>query len=145
MSEWTTVELNRINYLTNEIDAAYHEAARKFHLSDSALLILYTICNHGDGCLLHDICRLSGASKQTINSALRKLESEGTIYLETFDGKKKKVYLTEKGRQITENTALRLIEIENDIIRSWSEAEQQIYIELTQRYLTSFQEKIKEL
>ncbi len=145
MSEWTTVELNRINYLTNEIDAAYHEAARKLHLSDSALLILYTICNHGDGCLLYDICRLSGASKQTINSALRKLEAEGTIYLETFDGKKKKVYLTEKGRQVTENTALRLIEIENDIIRSWSEAEQQIYIELTQRYLTSFQEKIKEL
>ncbi len=145
MSEWTTVELNRINYLTNEIDAAYHEAARKLHLSDSALLILYTICNHGDGCLLYDICRLSGASKQTINSALRKLEAEGIIYLETFDGKKKKVYLTEKGRQVTENTALRLIEIENDIIRSWSEAEQQIYIELTQRYLASFQEKIKEL
>ncbi len=145
MSEWTTVELNRINYLTNEIDAAYHEAARKLHLSDSALLILYTICNHGDGCLLYDICRLSGASKQTINSALRKLEAEGIIYLETFDGKKKKVYLTEKGRQVTKNTALRLIEIENDIIRSWSEAEQQIYIELTQRYLASFQEKIKEL
>ena len=100
MSEWTTVELNRINYLTNEIDAAYHEAARKLHLSDSALLILYTICNHGDGCLLYDICRLSGASKQTINSALRKLEAEGIIYLETFDGKKKKVYLTEKGRQV---------------------------------------------
>lgn len=145
MSEWTTGELNRINYLSNEIDAAYHEAARKLHLSDSALLILYTICDHGDGCLLYDICRLSGASKQTINSALRKLEAEGIVYLETFHGKKKKVYLTEKGRQVTENTALRLIEIENDIIRSWSEAEQQIYIELTQRYLTSFQEKIKEL
>lgn len=145
MNEWTTVELNRINYLTNEIDAVYHEAARKLHLSDSALLVLYTICNHGDGCLLHDICRLSGASKQTINSALRKLEAESIVYLKTFEGKKKKVYLTEKGRKIAENTALRLIEIENDIIHSWSEAEQQIYMELTQRYLTSFRERIKEL
>lgn len=145
MNEWTTVELNRINYLTNEIDAVYHKAARKLHLSDSALLVLYTICNHGDGCLLHDICRLSGASKQTINSALRKLEAESIVYLETFEGKKKKVYLTEEGKKIAENTALRLIEIENDIIHSWSEAEQQIYMELTQRYLTSFRERIKEL
>lgn len=145
MNEWTTVELNRINYLNNEIDVAYHEAARKLHLSDSALLVLYTICNHGDGCLLQDICRLSGTSKQTINSALRKLEAEGIVYLETFDGRKKKVYLTEKGRQTTENTVLRLITIENEIIHSWSEDEQQIYLELTQRYLASFREKIREL
>ena len=57
-----TAELKRFNYLTNEIDAAYHEAARKLHLSDSALIILYTICNYGDSCLLSDIHRLSGIS-----------------------------------------------------------------------------------
>ena len=91
MTNYIAEEMKRFNYLTTEIDAAYHEAALKLGLSDSALLILYTICNCGEACLLHDITRLSGISKQTVNSALRKLEDEGVVYLESFSGRKKKV------------------------------------------------------
>ena len=86
----------------------------------------------------------SGASKQTINSALRKLEAEGMVYLEVFEGRKKKVYLTEKGRQLAEGTVLRVIEVENEIFSSWSDEEKSIYIGLTQRYLADFKEKVKE-
>lgn len=82
-------EIKTFNYLFSEIDAAYHETAKRLGLSDSAMQILYAICNHGEQCLLSDICRLSGTSKQTINSALRKLESNGIIYLETAMGRKK--------------------------------------------------------
>lgn len=145
MDKLMTAELKRFNYLTNEIDAAYHEAARKLHLSDSALIILYTICNYGDSCLLSDIHRLSGISRQTINSSLRRLEADGIVYLKVFEGKKKKVYLTAKGQELAENTAVRLIEIENSIFASWTEDEKMLYLELTQRYLLSFQESIKEL
>lgn len=87
----------------------------------------------------------SGASKQTINSALRKLETEGIVYLEIFEGRKKKVYLTDKGRQLAEDTVFRVIEAENEIFASWSDEEKRIYIDLTQRYLTDFKEKVKEL
>lgn len=87
----------------------------------------------------------SGASKQTINSALRKLESEGIVYLETFEGRKKKVHLTEKGGQLAKDTVLRVIEAENEIFASWSDEEKSIYIDLTQRYLADFKEKVKEL
>lgn len=87
----------------------------------------------------------SGASKQTINSALRKLESEKIVYLEVFEGRKKKVYLTEKGRRLAKDTVLRIIEAENEIFASWSEEEKSLYIGLTQRYLADFKEKIKEL
>ena len=145
MTNCITEEMKRFNYLTTEIDAAYHEAALKLGLSDSALLILYTICNCGEACLLHDITRLSGISKQTVNSALRKLEDEGVVYLESFSGRKKKVCLTEKGKAFVKDTVLRVIEIENEIFGSWAEAERTLYIELTQRYLSSFKEKIKEL
>lgn len=145
MEEFMTVAMKHFNYLTREIDAAYHEAALKLGLSDSAMLILYTICNSGDSCLLNDICILSGTSKQTINSALRKLEAEGILYLETFNGRKKKVCLTDKGKATVKNTVVRLIKIENDILDSWSKEEQEQYLELTQRYLISFKNKIKEL
>lgn len=89
-------EMRRFNYLSNEIDAVYHDAALKFGLSDSALLILYTICSNGNDCLLSDITHLSGVSKQTINSAVHKLEQEEIVYLEAFRGRKKKICLTQK-------------------------------------------------
>lgn len=145
MKDLMTTPLKRFNYLTSEIDAAYHEAALRLGLSDSAMMILYTICNFGSSCLLGDINRLSGMSKQTINSALRRLEADGILFLETFDGKKKKVCLTDKGIDLAKNTAVRLIEIENDIFSSWPKKERDMYVGLTQRYLDSFREKIKKL
>ena len=56
-------DLKRFNCLTAEIDAVYHDAALRLGLSDSALMILYTVCTYGESCLLHDITRLSGVSK----------------------------------------------------------------------------------
>ncbi|MDO4340144.1 MAG: MarR family transcriptional regulator [Eubacteriales bacterium] len=145
MKELLTVQLKRINHLSSEIDAAYHEAAQRFGLSDSAMQILYAICNNGEKCLLSDICNLSGTSKQTINSAIRKLEAEGIVYLETFSGRKKNVCLTAKGKNLMNHTVVRLIKIENDIFSSWTKPEQELYLELMQRYLTSFRDKIEEL
>lgn len=141
----STEGMKRFNYLASEIDAAYHEAALRLGLSDSAMLILYTVCNQGERCPLSDIARLSGASKQTINSALRKLEGEGILYLESLGGRKKLVCLTQRGKALAEDTVLRLVKLENGIFGSWTEPEQETYLELTQRYLTAFKNGIDTL
>mgnify|MGYP002225424420 CR=1 FL=1 len=103
---------NDFNLLSSEIDAAYHEAALKLGLSDSAMLILYTICSRDGGVPAQryyaDVRRKQADDK----SALRKLEAEDIVYLEAFSGKKKKVYLTDKGNQVVKNTVLRLMKIE---------------------------------
>ena len=138
-------DLKRFNCLTAEIDAVYHDAALRLGLSDSALMILYTVCTYGESCLLHDITRLSGVSKQTIHSALHKLADEGIVYLEPVSGRKKRVCLTETGKAFAEQTVLQVIEIENEIFDGWTEAEREMYIGLTQRYLSAFREKVKEL
>ncbi len=143
MEFYINEQMQRFNLLVSEIDNAYHDAALKLGMSDSTMLVLYTLCSCGGECMLGDIT--SGASKQTINSALRKLESEGIVYLEAFEGRKKKVYLTENGRQFAKDTVLRVIETENEIFASWSDEEKSIYIDLTQRYLADFKEKVKEL
>lgn len=137
--------MRRFNYLSNEIDSAYHDAALKFDLSDSALLILYTICNNGEECLLSDITQLSGISKQTINSAVRRLEEDDVVYLETLGKRRKKICLTDKGRVLVKDTVFKIIKIENEIFDSWTEKEQKLYIGLTQRYLYALREKIKDL
>lgn len=141
MATYISNDMKRFNHLISEIDATYHEISFSLGLSDSAMKILYTICDSGDCCPLREICRRSGVSKQTINSAVRKLEKEGILYLESIDSKNKNACLTDTGRQLAKHTAIRLIEIENNIFASWSKNEVEKYLELTERFLTSLKEK----
>lgn len=90
--------LKHFNFLTSEINSVYHEAALKFGLNDSAMMVLYAVCDHEGSCLLNEIGRLSGTSKQTVHSAVRRLEEEGYVRLDAFDGRKKVVRLTEGER-----------------------------------------------
>lgn len=145
MAVFVNKQLERFNLLSSEIDGVYHDAALKMGLSDSAMMVLYAVCSYGDSCFLSDIIHMSGVSKQTINSSLRNLEADGVVYLETWGARKKKVYLTERGRQLAESTVHRLIAIENGIFDSWTEEEKKLYLDLTQRYLTILEEKVREL
>ncbi|MGN0364750.1 MAG: MarR family winged helix-turn-helix transcriptional regulator [Suilimivivens sp.] len=134
-------EMKRYNHLVGEMNAVYHDISLHLGLSDSAMIILYTICDNGDSCLLQEISRRSGVSKQTINSAIRKLEKEGIVYLKSVGAKNKNVCLTDEGKQLAKHTAIRLIEIENDIFTSWEKDDVEKYIELTERFLSSLKEK----
>ena len=137
MERITSEGMRRFNHLVSETDAAYHEAALKMGMSDSIMQIMYILCDKGGDCPLGEICRLSGISKQTINSALRKLEEEGIVYLEGMDGKKKRACLTEEGKRTAERTVVKLIEIENGILASWPREE-------LERYLRSAKEELKD-
>ena len=145
MKTYISKEMKRYNHLCGEIEAVYHKMSLKMGLSDSAMRILYTICNIGDSCLLQEICSLSGVSKQTVNSAIRKLEQEGMVYLESAGAKNKKVCLTEEGKSLAEHTALRIIKAENSIFDSWQKEEVEMYLNLTERFLQAIREKAKRI
>lgn len=145
MKTYISKEMKRYNHLIGEIEAAYHEISLGLGLSDSAMTILYSICNKGDSCLLHEICCQSGVSKQTINSSIRKLETEGILYLEPVNTKNKNVCLTEKGKHLVQNTVVKIIEAENKIFASWSKEEVEKYLELTERYLMAIREESKNM
>lgn len=134
--------LKRYNYLLSETNAAYHDAACKLGLSDSSMIVLYTICDMGDPCPLREICRSAGISKQTVNSALRKLEADGMIYLKNTDGKNKNVCLTEEGQKFSEQTVRKIIKMENDIFASWAKEDVEQYLALTERYLQDFKAQL---
>ena len=141
MNNHTSKEISRLNHLISEIEAVYHETSLKFGLSDSEMQILYTIFDNGDKCPLRDICYLTGISKQTLNSALRKLESKDIIYLEPIGAKGKLVCFTESGKQLAEHTVVKLIRAENNIFSSWDIGDVEKYLELTKRYLNSLKEE----
>ena len=98
-------EIHRINYLTTEMEALYHQSSRKLGITDSVSIVLYTIYDNGETCLLSDIYKNSGISKQTINSAIRRLEGDGILFLKQYNSKSKKVVLTEKGKVYVKDTA----------------------------------------
>lgn len=135
-------ELKRFNRLENEIHSAYHDAAFRLGVSDSALNVLYNISLEGE-CFVSDLWA-GGISKQTINSALRKLESEGALYLETA-GKKKRVRLTDKGKELASETAEKIIRIEKEILSGWEQVEVTEYLDYMERYLKNLKDKIAEL
>lgn len=137
--------MKRLNLITSELDAVYHEATQKLGLTDSSMIVLYTLCMFGGSCQLSRIIELSGLSKQTINSALRRLEAQGAVCLEADGGRRKLVRLTEKGGALAERTALRLMDMENRVFSEWSGDELETYISLLQRFLTSLREKVREL
>ncbi len=142
---YQSTQLRRFSRLIGETDAAYHEIAQRLGLSDSAFQILYTLHDEGGACLLRDICAYSGLTKQTVNSALRKLEAEGSVTSESADARHKAVKLTPEGAALAERTVAQVIAIENDILGSWPEAELEKYLCLTEDYLFALREKAREV
>lgn len=135
----------KINCLNEEIESLYHQASVKLEISDSVSFVLYmTYINKGK-CLLYDIYKSSGISKQTINSAIRKLENEDIVYLEKYNGKSKIVFLTEKGKDYANQTAKKLYKAEFDTFKDWDEEEMGLYLKLMEKHRNSFKKQIEKL
>lgn len=138
-------KIHQINNLVAETDAIYHQASVKLGISDSSMHVLYAIYDNGQSCLLSHIYKSTGISKQTVNSALRKLEDENIIYLEKYKGKSKVVRLTQKGEQYISKTAGVLYDAEQRAIESWSDDEINTHIMLLEKYAKSLGEQISKL
>ena len=130
MEERQQNDVNEFNRLYKEMDDLYHDIALKLGLSDSALTIFYAICELGDGCLQKDICGQSFCSKQTINSSIRKLEREGTVYLRRG-----------KGREFVENRIRPAMGMEVQAFLELTPGERSELLRLTGKYLEHFRER----
>ena len=137
-------QVRQVNRLACALDGTYHQAAWKLGLSDSVMCVLYMLHERGDGCPLHDIYRDSGISKQTIHSAIRKLEEENILYLQPGRGKEKNIYLTAEGKDYVSRTAARVYEAEREMFGSWPEEEFQQYLRLIEKHHKQLQKKIEQ-
>lgn len=98
------------------------------------MFVMYIVYQGKGRCLLHDIRKNTGISKQTLNSALRKLEKDGIIFLEQSGGKTKTVCFTVKGRDYAANTVGRLFDAECSVFMHWTQEEIDSYMHLTAKY-----------
>ena len=91
-------QLEEINRTFKMSDDLFHDLALRLGLSDSAFEILYALCLTG-GCTQRDICRMSYTPKQTIHSALRRLEREGLLSAAPAQGREVFLSLTARERK----------------------------------------------
>lgn len=137
--------LRQVNCLFEETNVLYHEAALKLGLSDSAMLVLYTIYSSGEPCPLSRVYKESGISRQTVNSAVRKLEGQEILFLEAGPGRGKLLRLTQRGKQVMKTRVMPIAELEQSIFSSWSEENRQTFLRLNQNYLDALREGVKTL
>ncbi|MBD5559911.1 MAG: winged helix-turn-helix transcriptional regulator [Clostridia bacterium] len=137
--------LRRITRGFSGYEAAGREAARTAGMSESAHIILYMLLLFGGTLMLTDLQHLTELPKQTINSALRHLEQSGCIANEKVGARKKRILLTAGGRALAEQTAGKVIDLETEILRSWSPEDRQKYIELSEDYTRKYMAGIRAL
>ena len=138
-------EQRRFNALSSEIDNLYHEAASLLGLSDTAMYLLYSLEEHGDGIAQRDICLLYGFSRQSINSAVSTLVRDGVVELRKGEGRERSIFLTEKGRKLVAERIVPLIALEKSIVSDWSKEEWNMLLNLLQRYRDSFRTHLPRL
>lgn len=142
MNDTLIQQIHQLNYLTSELDSLYHQAAFRAGLSDSAMGVLYAIYDNGDGCPLQTVYRQSGISKQTVNSAIRKLEHDGILYLTPYDGRHKQIRLTPAGKAYLEKTAAQVYQAEYRVLSDWTQEEVESHLRLMQKYTEAFRQQI---
>ena len=106
--------LSQIVAQKKQFDALYREAGARFGLSDCTMWVLYFLISSDEPITQQDLVEKMRFPKQTINSAVVKLEKEGFLELYTIPtaGNRKTITLTQKGRDLTNKTVRRILRAE---------------------------------
>lgn len=137
--------LKEYNHIYKEANDIYHEIARKLQLSDIALDIFYTIFEMGDNCLQRDICKASCMPKQTVNSSIRKLQTDGYLTLSPGKGRSMHIHLTPSGQKLIQEKLVPLIRIENDAFEDMTVEECEQLIHLNAKYNQTLRSRLSNL
>lgn len=129
-----------------ETDDLYRNLAKKFKMSDCMIWILYILREDDRSVTQSDICNMMYMPKQTVNSSLKKMESEGYIELLNINDKRsKQVCLTEKGVDLANNTVDIIISKENNALSKMDKEEQALFINLFKKYKDLLKESFMEI
>ncbi|MBQ8568368.1 MAG: DUF4364 family protein [Oscillospiraceae bacterium] len=143
----TAEQIRLYNTLFKEYDKMYRNLSSKFGISECTMWILYFLRESDTPCTQKALCDIMLQSKQSINSALKKMEHEGFITLEYgSDNKKNKlITLTEKGKELAENTADKIISADKNAFAMLSENERTAYLELFGKHISFLKNEIQKL
>lgn len=139
-------ELAEYNRILRENDGIYRHAARAFGLSDCALWILYVLRTETAPITQSGICDILYQPKQTVNSALKKMEEDGLLtFICTRGQRSKPIRLTEKGALLAAETADRIIQAEQDAFFSLSGEERETFLRVWRKYTAQLKKTVQHM
>lgn len=131
----------KMNLIMSEIDGVYHQLNVILGLSDGKSSVLYALNQKAD-CSQHDVVRLTGLSKQTVNSAVKKMIANGL--LEPLSGvRNEKLHLTEYGKKVMREKTEVIVQIDNNVYSQWTKQEQQLFVRMNKEFLVRLKEQVK--
>jgi len=118
----------------------------KNDISDTEFWILYVLHDNADEMTQTDICNSLYAPRQSTNSALKRLEQDGTVEKHAVPGnlKSKHIVLTEKGVALTKRIIAPMKRAEQDVFASFTDDENRIYLEIVRKRCALFRTLIGE-
>lgn len=126
-----------------EQDAIYHNVAVRFGLSDTTMWVLYVLSDDSKIRTQQELCQTTFFPKQTVNTAINKLVKQGFVALEPIPNtkNKKKILLTDEGKELVNQTMLKLVEAENNAYAKLTTDELLMYLELSRRITKNLREQ----
>lgn len=143
MNQTSKEQMGLLNQQYKALDSIYHNVAVKFGLSDSIFWIFYALCESGQEYTQNDLCNDWFYPKQTVNSAISKLVTDGYVWLETVPGtrNRKIVRLTDAGKRFSEQNVQVLMEAEQRAFGRLTQQERQTYLALMGKHLSFLREE----
>ena len=130
--------VSEFNRLYIEFDSLYHEAAAEIGLSDCAFRLLYEMHDEDGELKQRELSKLLAMPPQTVNSATKKLETDGLLRLEKTVGEKgKRICLTDSGKAFITEHFLPIKLSEERVCAEFSEEEIQMLLSLFGRLVSS--------
>lgn len=137
-------KLSEYNGIWKENEDIYRMAAKKLGLSEGTFWILYTLREANREMTQSEVCHAMYEPKQTVNSALKKLERDGIIeLLEMKDKRSKRLHLTEKGEGLARETVDKVIVAEQRALADMKEEEVDAFFELFRTFSKRLRENVK--
>lgn len=138
--------LIRYNRIFKDTDKIYHNFAKSYGLSDCAFWILYLLRETDTQYTQAEICNMLSLPRQTVNSALKNMQSDGYISLTPAENNKKSkiLVLTEKGEELAKSSADIVLKAEIKVLRQFSENELQLFLSLSEKYAVLLRKEYEE-
>lgn len=140
-------QITLYNKLIKEMDDMYRVYAKNCNLSETAFWILYCIREREEAFTQREICEYWFYTPQTVNSALKNMTEEGLLILRAEEGnrKNKRIYLTEKGKEIVEKIVEPLMDAERRALAAIGEQETEVFLRTMKKHTELFRGEIEEL
>ena len=140
MKSDTLTTLQKFNRLWDNVNAAYHKASGRMGFSDSERTILYMLCDYQRPMSQNEIIRLTGLSKQTVNSSVSRMKKAGWLAMGERSNRQLLMSLTDQGREVVQEKLVPFMADETQIFEHWTAEDQNTLIELMERYEKSLAE-----